>query len=113
MTVCPAIPSNERVLLAKLEEENRRIEADAKSASLTNVHSRKSSDTSQISLASGKNKRHKLTIQHPNNNDIQKIKKNTAWICLITHEKFNPGDGHQTKQVNFSFTERAVNGFYV
>lgn len=48
------IPSPAKALLAKLEEENRRIEADAKSASLTNVHSRKSSDTSQISLASGK-----------------------------------------------------------
>ncbi|XP_030026753.1 ecotropic viral integration site 5 ortholog isoform X5 [Manduca sexta] len=47
-----AIPRPDRALLAKLEEENRRIEADAKSASLTTVHSRKSSDTSQISLAS-------------------------------------------------------------
>ncbi|XP_053623613.1 ecotropic viral integration site 5 ortholog isoform X2 [Plodia interpunctella] len=46
------ITTPDRALLAKLEEENRRIEADAKSASLTNVHSRKSSDTSQISLAS-------------------------------------------------------------
>lgn len=44
----------DKALLAKLEEENRRIEADAKSLLLTNVHSRKSSDTSQISLASGK-----------------------------------------------------------
>ncbi|XP_013189298.1 ecotropic viral integration site 5 ortholog isoform X1 [Amyelois transitella] len=49
---CETIPTPARALLAKLEEENRRIEADAKSASLTNVHSRKSSDTSQISLAS-------------------------------------------------------------
>ncbi|KAL4717493.1 hypothetical protein ACJJTC_000642 [Scirpophaga incertulas] len=44
------IPSPQKDLLAKLEEENRKIEADVKS--LTNVHSRKSSDTSQISLAS-------------------------------------------------------------
>ncbi|XP_075991374.1 ecotropic viral integration site 5 isoform X3 [Anticarsia gemmatalis] len=46
------IPTPDRALLAKLEEENRRIEADAKCPSLTNVHSRKSSDTSQVSLAS-------------------------------------------------------------
>ncbi|CAK1588719.1 unnamed protein product [Parnassius mnemosyne] len=52
------IPTPERALLAKLEEENRRIEADAKSASLTNVHSRKSSDTSQISLASATSSSH-------------------------------------------------------
>lgn len=49
-----AIPTPDRALLAKLEEENRRIEADAKCPSLTTVHSRKSSDTSQVSLASGK-----------------------------------------------------------
>lgn len=47
------IPTPDRALLAKLEEENRRIEADAKSASLK-THSRKSSDTSQVSLVSGK-----------------------------------------------------------
>ncbi|KAI8430902.1 hypothetical protein MSG28_001026 [Choristoneura fumiferana] len=46
------IPTPERALLAKLEEANRQIEADAKSRSLTTVHSRKNSDTSQISLAS-------------------------------------------------------------
>lgn len=51
---CEVILTPEKALLAKLEEENRRIEADAKCPSLTNVHSRKSSDTSQISLASGK-----------------------------------------------------------
>lgn len=49
-----SILTPEQALLAKLEEENRRIEADAKCPSLTTVHSRKSSDTSQISLASGK-----------------------------------------------------------
>ncbi|XP_068632503.1 ecotropic viral integration site 5 ortholog isoform X2 [Battus philenor] len=43
------ISTPERELLAKLEEENRRIEADAKSASL---HSRKSSETSLVSLTS-------------------------------------------------------------
>ncbi|XP_026760918.1 ecotropic viral integration site 5 ortholog isoform X1 [Galleria mellonella] len=52
------ISTPERALLAKLEEENRRIEADAKSASLTNVHSRKNSDTSQISLASATSSSH-------------------------------------------------------
>ncbi|KAI5734593.1 hypothetical protein M8J77_008532 [Diaphorina citri] len=53
-------PSNaspeELALLAKLEEANRQIEADAKSLnSFSNHsgHSRKSSDTSQISLVSG------------------------------------------------------------
>ncbi|KAK3921271.1 Ecotropic viral integration site 5-like protein [Frankliniella fusca] len=46
----------ELALLAKLEEANRLIEADAKSLnslSGTSGHSRKSSDTSQISLTSG------------------------------------------------------------
>lgn len=47
-------------LLAKLEEANRLYESDAKSlnslsgASAASGHSRKSSDTSQISLNSGK-----------------------------------------------------------
>ncbi|XP_061382612.1 ecotropic viral integration site 5 ortholog isoform X5 [Danaus plexippus] len=52
------IPTPQKALLAKLEEENRRIEADAKSPSLTTVHSRKSSDTSQISLASATSSSH-------------------------------------------------------
>ncbi|CAH2103511.1 unnamed protein product [Euphydryas editha] len=52
VTTSDSIPTPERALLAKLEEENRRIEADAKCPSLTTVHSRKSSDTSQISLTS-------------------------------------------------------------
>ncbi|XP_048006387.1 ecotropic viral integration site 5 ortholog isoform X2 [Leguminivora glycinivorella] len=47
------IPTPARALLAKLEEANRQIEADAKSLVLNTVHSRKNSDTSQISLASG------------------------------------------------------------
>nr|XP_021187509.2 ecotropic viral integration site 5 ortholog isoform X2 [Helicoverpa armigera] len=53
-----AIPTPDRALLAKLEEENRRIEADAKCPSLTTVHSRKSSDTSQVSLASATSSSH-------------------------------------------------------
>ncbi|XP_026329039.1 ecotropic viral integration site 5 ortholog isoform X2 [Hyposmocoma kahamanoa] len=57
-TDCEAIPCPERALLAKLEEENRRMEADAKCPSLTTVHSRKSSDTSQISLASATSSSH-------------------------------------------------------
>ncbi|XP_049884632.1 ecotropic viral integration site 5 ortholog isoform X3 [Pectinophora gossypiella] len=52
------IPSPDRALLAKLEEENRRIEADAKCPSLVTVHSRKSSDTSQISLVSATSSSH-------------------------------------------------------
>ncbi|KAL0852037.1 hypothetical protein ABMA28_000297 [Loxostege sticticalis] len=51
------IPTPDRALLAKLEEENRRIEADAKSASLK-THSRKSSDTSQVSLVSATSSSH-------------------------------------------------------
>ncbi|XP_061703910.1 ecotropic viral integration site 5 ortholog isoform X3 [Cydia pomonella] len=47
------IPTPDRALLAKLEEANRQIEADVKSLVLNTVHSRKNSDTSQISLASG------------------------------------------------------------
>ncbi|XP_028033060.1 ecotropic viral integration site 5 ortholog isoform X1 [Bombyx mandarina] len=54
------IPTPDRALLAKLEEENRRIEADAKNASLTTVHSRKSSDTSLISLASATSSSHEV-----------------------------------------------------
>lgn len=53
-----AVTSAELALLAKLEEANRLIESDAKSLnSLSGAsasgHSRKSSDTSQISLTSG------------------------------------------------------------
>lgn len=53
-----ALSTAELALLAKLEEANRLIEADAKSLnSLSGAsasgHSRKSSDTSQISLTSG------------------------------------------------------------
>lgn len=48
----------DRALLAKLEEANRKIELDAKSASLSCVHSRKSSDTSQISFTSGTSSSH-------------------------------------------------------
>ncbi|XP_064457215.1 ecotropic viral integration site 5 ortholog-like isoform X2 [Ornithodoros turicata] len=41
-------------LLARLEEQNRLLESDAKSLnSLTSTHSRKSSDTSQVSVTSG------------------------------------------------------------
>lgn len=59
----PPPPDNNNVsppeleLLAKLEEANRLYESDAKSLnSLSGAsgHSRKSSDTSQISLTSGK-----------------------------------------------------------
>ncbi|KAG7313303.1 hypothetical protein JYU34_000413 [Plutella xylostella] len=52
------IPTPERALLAKLEEANRLIEADAKCPSLPTVHSRKNSDTSQISLASATSSSH-------------------------------------------------------
>ena len=59
------VPNSELELLAKLEEANRLIESDAKSlnslsgggggtSSVVSGHSRKSSDTSQISLNSGK-----------------------------------------------------------
>lgn len=41
-------------LLARLEEQNRLLESDSKSLnSLTSTHSRKSSDTSQVSVTSG------------------------------------------------------------
>lgn len=53
------VSSAELALLAKLEEANRLIESDAKSlnslsGNSASGHSRKSSDTSQISLTSGK-----------------------------------------------------------
>jgi len=50
------VPPHELELLAKLEAANRLIEADAKSlGSLSGAsgHSRKGSDTSQVSLTSG------------------------------------------------------------
>ncbi|XP_012259142.2 ecotropic viral integration site 5 ortholog isoform X1 [Athalia rosae] len=48
------ISTDELALLAKLEEANRLIESDAKSLnSLQSNHSRKGSDTSQVSLTSG------------------------------------------------------------
>lgn len=52
-----ALPTSEQSLLAKLEAANKLIESDAKSLNSLqgSAHSRKSSDTSQISLNSGKN----------------------------------------------------------
>lgn len=52
-----ALPTSEQSLLAKLEAANKLIESDAKSLNSlqSSAHSRKSSDTSQISLNSGKN----------------------------------------------------------
>lgn len=49
------IPTSELSLLAKLEAANKLIESDAKSLNSlqSSAHSRKSSDTSQISLSSG------------------------------------------------------------
>lgn len=51
-----ALPTSEQSLLAKLEAANKLIESDAKSLNSlqSSAHSRKSSDTSQISLNSGK-----------------------------------------------------------
>lgn len=49
------LPTSEMDLLAKLEAANKLIESDAKSLnSLHSTHSRKNSDTSQISLTSSK-----------------------------------------------------------
>ena len=49
------LPTSEMDLLAKLEAANKLIESDAKSLnSLHSTHSRKNSDTSQISLNSSK-----------------------------------------------------------
>lgn len=50
------LPTSEQSLLAKLEAANKLIESDAKSLNSlqSSAHSRKSSDTSQISLNSGK-----------------------------------------------------------
>ncbi|XP_037938194.1 ecotropic viral integration site 5 ortholog isoform X2 [Teleopsis dalmanni] len=56
---CPTeenLPTSEMTLLAKLEAANKLIESDAKSLnSLHSTHSRKNSDTSQISLNSNGN----------------------------------------------------------
>lgn len=49
------LPTSEMDLLAKLEAANKLIESDAKSLnSLHSTHSRKNSDTSQISITSSK-----------------------------------------------------------
>ena len=50
-----SLPTSELSLLAKLEAANKLIESDSKSLNSLqgSVHSRKSSDTSQISLNSG------------------------------------------------------------
>jgi ecotropic viral integration site 5 protein len=50
-----SLPTSEMTLLAKLEAANKLIESDAKSLNSlqSSAHSRKSSDTSQISLNSG------------------------------------------------------------
>lgn len=56
------LPTSEMDLLAKLEAANKLIESDAKSLnSLHSTHSRKNSDTSQISLTSSKFELQKLT----------------------------------------------------
>ncbi|XP_045509935.1 ecotropic viral integration site 5 ortholog-like isoform X2 [Colias croceus] len=58
-TVSDILPTPDRALLAKLEAENKKIEADAKCRLLTAVRSRKDSDTSsQISLASATSSSH-------------------------------------------------------
>lgn len=51
-----ALPTADLQLLAKLEAANKLIESDSKSLNSLqgSAHSRKSSDTSQISLNSGK-----------------------------------------------------------
>lgn len=53
--VVDALTTSEQSLLAKLEAANKLIESDAKSLNSLqgSAHSRKSSDTSQISLNSG------------------------------------------------------------
>lgn len=54
-TTSDGLPTSELSLLAKLEAANKLIESDAKSLNSlqSSAHSRKSSDTSQISLNSG------------------------------------------------------------
>lgn len=54
--VVDALPTSEQSLLEKLEAANKLIESDAKSLNSLqgSAHSRKSSDTSQISLNSGR-----------------------------------------------------------
>lgn len=79
-----SILTPEQALLAKLEEENRRIEADAKCPSLTTVHSRKSSDTSQISLASGKVDKKMLTFS---NAKPRQVFPTMRCIFLLKHAK--------------------------
>lgn len=56
--IVDALPTSEQSLLAKLEAANKLIESDAKSLNSlqSSAHSRKSSDTSQISLNSGERK---------------------------------------------------------
>lgn len=53
--IVDVLPTSEQSLLAKLEAANKLIESDAKSLNSlqSSAHSRKSSDTSQISLNSG------------------------------------------------------------
>lgn len=54
--IVDTLPPSEQILLAKLEAAYKLIESDAKSLTSLqgSAHSRKSSDTSQISLNSGK-----------------------------------------------------------
>lgn len=62
-----ALPTSEQSLLAKLEAANKLIESDAKSLNSLqgSAHSRKSSDTSQISLNSGKNEHIRRFVNSP------------------------------------------------
>lgn len=60
------LPTSEMDLLAKLEAANKLIESDAKSLnSLHSTHSRKNSDTSQISLTSSKYELVDLQVKLP------------------------------------------------
>lgn len=62
------LPTSELSLLAKLEAANKLIESDAKSLNSlqSSAHSRKSSDTSQISLNSGKTQNYTLPLKMRN-----------------------------------------------
>ena len=75
-----ALPTSEQSLLAKLEAANKLIESDAKSLNSlqSSAHSRKSSDTSQISLNSGK-----IKIQVENWYRSQKVEEiEVFWLWL-------------------------------
>jgi ecotropic viral integration site 5 protein len=88
-----SLPTSEMNLLAKLEAANKLIESDAKSLNSlqSSAHSRKSSDTSQISLNSGKAPHYftqfclsLISSSIPGSSSVGEEDIWQTWACIVT-----------------------------